>query len=70
MDRGIHESIQEQYDEFSEIASDEAHLDYLVEMAAIQAETLPIPIFYDMLHLGIQVANETLERKLSSDCFS
>lgn len=45
-------------------AIDEAHLDYLVELQAYHAETLPIPIFYDILHLGLEVANEQLRSKI------
>lgn len=47
----------------SKVAEDVAHHDFLVELQAYQAETLPIPIFYDMLHMGLEVANETLRSR-------
>lgn len=45
----------------SAVGIDEPHLDYLVEIQALQAETLPIPMFYDMLNFGMEVANENLK---------
>ncbi|ODM97511.1 hypothetical protein Ocin01_09166, partial [Orchesella cincta] len=65
--RGRHENTQKKYDEMSKVALDEAHLDYLIEIQSYQAETLPIPIFYDMLHLGMEVANENLRILVEED---
>ncbi|CAL8088991.1 unnamed protein product [Orchesella dallaii] len=65
--RGRHENTQKKYDKMSAVALDEAHLDYLIEIQSYQAETIPIPIFYDMLHLGMEVANENLRILVEED---
>lgn len=47
-----------------DVAQDERHLDYLIEMEKFQAETLPIPLMYDVLNFGMEVLKNNIESNL------
>ncbi|XP_035710990.1 uncharacterized protein LOC118436634 [Folsomia candida] len=61
VDQGRTVNIDEKYQEMFDVADDGAHLDYLIEMQKCQAETLPIPIMYDVVNFGVDVLKENLE---------
>jgi len=55
--------VEEKYKEMEPVTTGEEHSDYLIEIQKFQSETLPVPIFYDVLNFGIEVTLENLRSK-------